>query len=376
MKPRDDPLHDKLFRIRPLLSLLNRQFATQYQPGQAVTVDEMMIAFTGRSSMKQYMPLKPVRRGFKIWVEADVNLGHIYLVDPYTGKEGQTAAKQLGGRVLTMMSQLLPDITGYIQHADRYFSYVSAAEELLQYEKPIYYCGTIMSNRLELPDAVRDVKELKKMERGEFIAYRKPDVDIAVVVWKDKQPLHIITTAYPVYGPTHVSRKDQSGTKVDYPCPPCVAAYNKGMGGVDRADQNLSYYQIGINTKKWQHRFMFRLFDISILNAYLVSGRQGERDGHKTFRLKLARQLMSDFSSRRARGRPAIQPAVQPRAPHHLARLPGRKQQCRQCQRSNQRARQNPQLPPPRRPRETVYGCTDCAVHLCIETCFDAWHAA
>ena len=38
-------------------------------PGKAV--DEAMLAFKGRSSMNQYVPKKPVKRGFKVCVHAD-----------------------------------------------------------------------------------------------------------------------------------------------------------------------------------------------------------------------------------------------------------------------------------------------------------------
>lgn len=30
-----------------------------------------MIRFKGRSTLKQYMPNKPIKRGYKVWVRAD-----------------------------------------------------------------------------------------------------------------------------------------------------------------------------------------------------------------------------------------------------------------------------------------------------------------
>ena len=32
-----------------------------------------MIKFQGRSSLKQYMPMKPIKRGIKVWTLADKN---------------------------------------------------------------------------------------------------------------------------------------------------------------------------------------------------------------------------------------------------------------------------------------------------------------
>jgi len=35
------------------------------------SIAEAMILFKGRSSLHQYMPLKPTKRGYKVWVSAD-----------------------------------------------------------------------------------------------------------------------------------------------------------------------------------------------------------------------------------------------------------------------------------------------------------------
>lgn len=46
-----------------------------------------MVAFTGRSTMKQYMPLKPIKRGFKVWAMTDSATGYLLSFDVYTGKK-------------------------------------------------------------------------------------------------------------------------------------------------------------------------------------------------------------------------------------------------------------------------------------------------
>ena len=88
---------------------------------------------------------------------------------------------------------------------------------------------------------------------------RKEDANIACCVSMDKKPIHIMTTAYPNLetGSTIVGSKEEQRNKVQYPCPPCVQAYNLGMGGVNQADQTLSYYTISLATHKWSHRFFF-----------------------------------------------------------------------------------------------------------------------
>ena len=42
------------------------------------------------------------------------------------------------------------------------------------------------------------------------------------------------------------------------------------MGGVDRMDQNISYYRISIRSKKWWVAFFMFMPDVAIQNAWLL----------------------------------------------------------------------------------------------------------
>ncbi|XP_043468234.1 piggyBac transposable element-derived protein 4-like [Leptopilina heterotoma] len=63
--------YDKLYKLRPFLDKVNENFKKNFMSNKYQTVDESMIKCKGRSSMKQYMPLKPIKRGYKCWVRAD-----------------------------------------------------------------------------------------------------------------------------------------------------------------------------------------------------------------------------------------------------------------------------------------------------------------
>jgi hypothetical protein len=47
----------------------------EYNPHREVSIDEAMIGFSGRLGFKQYVPLKPTKRGIKVWVRADPHNG-------------------------------------------------------------------------------------------------------------------------------------------------------------------------------------------------------------------------------------------------------------------------------------------------------------
>ena len=53
--PRGDPAHDRLGKVRPLVDHLGSKFEALDEPSKHVAVDEAMIKFQGRSSLKQYM---------------------------------------------------------------------------------------------------------------------------------------------------------------------------------------------------------------------------------------------------------------------------------------------------------------------------------
>lgn len=62
---------DKFFKLRPLIDKLNESFKRNYFGTRQVSVDESMVQFKGRSTLKQFNPMKPVQRGYKIWSIAD-----------------------------------------------------------------------------------------------------------------------------------------------------------------------------------------------------------------------------------------------------------------------------------------------------------------
>ncbi len=73
LPPPRSPGSDRLAKIRPVLNFVTQKCRTVYLPKRDVSVDEAMIKFQGRSSLKQYLPMKPVKRGIKVWVLANTN---------------------------------------------------------------------------------------------------------------------------------------------------------------------------------------------------------------------------------------------------------------------------------------------------------------
>ena len=115
------------------------KFAEAYEPHRDISVDEAMIKFQGRSSLKQYMPLKPTKRGIKVWVAADSTNGYFS-----TFEKNNTTEHGLGARVV---KTLTADFKGKHHHVyfDNFFTSLKLLEDLD--EDKIYGCGTGRKDR-------------------------------------------------------------------------------------------------------------------------------------------------------------------------------------------------------------------------------------
>ena len=74
-------------------------------PNRDLSVDEAVVKYKGCSSIKQYMPQKPVKRGFKIWMLADSDTGYVMKFSVYEGKTSNQVEKGLGANVVLMLSE-------------------------------------------------------------------------------------------------------------------------------------------------------------------------------------------------------------------------------------------------------------------------------
>ncbi|KAL9977939.1 hypothetical protein ACROYT_G015404 [Oculina patagonica] len=80
------PGDDKLLEVRQFLEEVKKNFKVNYHPYREQAVDEAMIKYKGTTSLKQYMPMKPINRGIKMWCRADSSNGHLCDFDIHTGK--------------------------------------------------------------------------------------------------------------------------------------------------------------------------------------------------------------------------------------------------------------------------------------------------
>ena len=146
-----EPGYDRLGKVRGIMGKVQERFTALYKPHCECAIDEAMIPFQGRSSLKQYMPAKPVKRGIKVLCLADAHNGYMCETQVYEGRAGSVEGP-LGKRVVLDLSKQLEGKKHHI-YFDNFFSSVSLLTTLR--DRGLYACGTARQNYRDFPEALR-----------------------------------------------------------------------------------------------------------------------------------------------------------------------------------------------------------------------------
>ncbi|XP_030579753.1 piggyBac transposable element-derived protein 3-like [Archocentrus centrarchus] len=307
---------DRLFKIRPLIDSLLPKFQALPQE-QMMSIDEQMVPFKGRSVLKQYIPKKPYKWGYKIFVLCDTK-GLVHSFDVYAGKSDPPPGSQdigASGNVVLKLAQVIEGSVNHLLYFDNWFSSLDLFVALAK--RGIPALGTVRQNRLRDCSFSKD-ETLKKKGRGTFEEQQAviDSVEVRAVKWFDNRGVIVASTfasAQPVSFTERSDRKQKR--KVSVQCPSIITLYNKFMGGVDALDALIAYYRIHIRSKKYYHRFFFHFVDMVVVNYWLLYRRDCDslnvpRKKQKdllAFRLSIAQALCmqgKDLTAKK-RGRPS-----------------------------------------------------------------------
>lgn len=162
--PKNSPRHDKLYKLRTVIDTLNEVFQNQTSNSSNQSIDECMVKFKGRSSLKQYMPKKPIKRGFKIWARCDATTGYLYQFEVYVGKGDSIENEGLGYNVVWKLCQNVPPNT--LVAFDNFFTSCNIMDDL--YLNDIFVVGTVRINRKDLPEILKKSDKQNKLKKNEF----------------------------------------------------------------------------------------------------------------------------------------------------------------------------------------------------------------
>lgn len=343
----------KIYYVEQLLECFKHTYRSAREDSVYQSIDESMAKFKGRSSLKQYLPLKPIKRGIKLWVRSDSLSGYAYDLDVYSGKQDGQADGTVGERVVRKLTSSITK-SDVVICFDRFFTSVTLMKTL-----PYAAVGTCIGTRKNVP------KCQGKLEKSEAKFLCTND-GITFTRWQDTKEVLAISNCHGDQR-TFVDRKQKDGEKLAVECPEIISFYNKYMGGVDLTDHLAGLYEFDRKSTKWWKKVFYKLLMITAVNAFIIYNEvRRKKIPFLEFLVALAESLIAEGKSnagvkrRSTSGRPSKRQKTMLNVGDHM---PIVEQKRRRCIRCSQRKVE----------KRTRTVCRLCSVPLCND-CFTPFH--
>ena len=288
--PRNHPDHDPLCKIRPFVDMVQRNFLYAYKPSKRLSFDEACCPFKGRVKFRVYNPMKPNRFHIKLFQVSEASSGYILGFHVYTGKDSSDVSylskplddscTKMTKTVLGLLEQTKLLDKGHHIYMDNYYSSPELFDEL--YYRQTYACGTARQMRKGMPKMLGKCKltplQTAFMRNGPLLCLKW----VGQKMKSKKKPVTILTMIHEA-NEVLTKKKDSHGHRL--PKPLCIYEYTKNMSGVDISDQYMAYHVALRKSMKWSRKLFFHLFDMIILNSYLLNQKFGKKWANSFHRL-------------------------------------------------------------------------------------------
>ena len=255
---------DKLYKIRPLLDLCNRNFQKLGFFETSLSVDEKMVRYYGRHSIKQFLYGKPIRFGFKEWAVCGSRSGYTYRFKVYQGAEEKQDVP-LGERTVLELVEGVPPGTEI--YFDNFFTNLSLLAKLS--DRKYAATGSLRSNRIP-NDLFTPVSDFKKKDRGYAEMAIEKENNICACRWKDNNIVTCLSNCFGMDPAKVAKRRVKASNTQTVNMPHMLAKYNDGMGGVDMADWKTEKYRCAIKSKKWYFVIFTHCLDVTVVNTSIL----------------------------------------------------------------------------------------------------------
>lgn len=346
--------NDRLGKIRSYLTLCK---ATLCQFGvfmKHLSIDEQMVPYFGRNSLKQYIRGKPVKFGMKLWVLASSD-GFPFDFDVYTGKEDNVEKGLVGERIVMNFAKKIECKTHHCLYTDNFFT--SANLLSLTSSIGLRHTGTVRPNRIG-GCPLTDTKNFKKQTRGTYEMFG--DDELVAVQWNDSKPVIVMSNFEGVEPTKSIRRWSKADKKfAEIEMPGLIASYNSFMGGVDLLDRFMSEYRPVLRNRKWWWCLFANQLNMAVVAAWRLHVHLDGKMDHLQFRRSIVRCLLSRIPTKPYISGPSRSPVAATRlsSPHQHYPQPAHRQgRCKVCL------------------KNTTYFCTQCNV-LLHSRCFPTYHS-
>jgi len=327
---KEDPRH----KINLYLEKLAKNFQKYYDLGENITIDESLVKFKGRNSMKFYIPMKPHKYGFKIHLLCDSDTHFLYnmLFDPgrvgkdFIFSEGCTSLAE--SIVLKLVAPIKDNKKRNI-FCDGWYSSVSLMKKLTK----LGFLNTtvLRANSKDLPSKI-------KLE-GYDKAYND---EILIQKYEGKKTIYFATNY-----------------KIDIE--ELRNIYNIKNRGVDTFDQLLEISSIQRRTLKWYKKIIMFGIDCCIINSKIMYElKNGTPITTVNFKERLAAQIFDRYITYKKKNKIKnstflIKNEISTSDYHNITQDLNNIGQCKQCS------------------KKAFYICLECGINLHPE-CFAECH--
>lgn len=275
---------DKYWKVRKLLNQVALSSQQLWTLGVNITIDESMIRCKSRFvTWKQYMPLKPIKHGIKVFVLACGESGYVYNFDVYQGRQSSGSTSVMELVLGTLITGNLQG-SGRILYTDNYYTSIALAVTLLAMYG-IYIVGTYSPKKNarhaedSFPFAKLTASDAKVVNRGwmrratNVVTRGLNRAKVQSIVWKDSKMCGFISTAFVgLCDKSEVFRSIKGSYKsLKVKAHDCIIAYLRHYGAVDRADRGMGDYTVTVRASRWYMRVVFWALDVVLWNMWVIA---------------------------------------------------------------------------------------------------------
>jgi len=364
---RGEPGYNPLFKVQPLLDIVDPLYESVYVPGRNLSIDESIVKFKGRVFFRQYLPAKPTKWGLKEFVLCEAGTGYHLKHLIYTGKSAFPTDKSLPFTT-QIVTSLLEGYRnqGHVVFMDNYYTSPDLFETL-ERNFGIGSCGTVRPNRRNMPSFLLPTE--LKLKKGDDPVFARSN-NLVACAWLDTKRVHFLSNVHTnLTIDKRIRCKTSETGHRNVEKPVMAEVYNQHMSGVDLLDQKLGSYMYPHKCQKWYYTLFHRILEVALVNGYVVYCGSTEDSVMpvKRFREKVIDGLLEGYTAPKVKTgrRSPMDPPMRLTAKHFVSYLEGKsKPDCVVCsdRASNRR-------------KQTSYCCKDCGnIPLCVTPCFERYH--
>jgi hypothetical protein len=301
--------NDPLWKVRDFLDSFEENCREFYVPSSDLALDEMMLRFSGRSSLAFTQQPKPTPNGLKMIAVVDSKNAYFLsgqldtrsgsskqqiILDLVSGKnlESRTIVMDRGYVTLGLVESLVNSGFHAVGTIKKYSNIPKQIRNIPKFKESsrTRRQRDRDSNEVEeeesdddTTEAQDEITEEKKdevaeevdvldrgLKKGEWIWLANVKIPAILVAWHDSGICLAISTRHGVDGST-VQRKAKGHVeKIIRTCPELIKYYNEKMGGVDRADSLRAHLTTIRRCRKWWHSVWYWILDTALINSKIL----------------------------------------------------------------------------------------------------------